>query len=256
MGATQPLSGSTTLMGLSQQQQSLAAPYWLSEDDQGATGFHQSVKALGGSFAIMGMNSEERQGFSASYQRDFGNSYTSTLEVGQVSGEDGLLDTDASGALSLGDNANTQFIGFRGEADLGDVTLFHSAYLGRSEIDAASGIISSMDAVTTSNWMVGGLMEKGRHRFGLTVSQPLKVESADASLSFINGYQRGVGYTTQTVDVDLAPSGRQINSELAYSTSTKHIDNIKASFLRMDQPGHDKEAKADHAVMFTIGTTF
>lgn len=248
------LAGGMNFAGVSQQKVSFTAPYWMSDTDVSAVGFQQGVDMLGGTFAVTGMSSAERAGFAASFSHKLGNGYTNTLEIGQVSGQDSLFGTESGGALSFGDKSETRFVGMRGEYQHKSMTLFHSAYLGESDV-SASGLISGLDTVVTSSWVVGGKFDQGNKQFGLLVAQPLKVESAEANLSFINGYQNGA-YTLGSVNVDLAPSGRQINTELYFATSTRAIDDIKLSFMRMDQPGHNAYAKAEHAMTLSLGTRF
>jgi subtilisin family serine protease len=248
------LAGGLNFAGVSQQRVSFAAPYWLSEDDQSAVGLQQGFSLAGGKLSITAMSSAERSGAAASYSYNLINSYTSTLEFGLIHGKDSLFGTETGGALDFGDKAMTRFVGVRGEYHRDVLTLFHSAYMGHSDV-AASGLINGVDTVTTSSWVVGGKFDHGIQQFGLLVAQPLKVESADASLSFIDGYANGA-FTTGTVDVKLRPSGRQINTELYFATSSSAIDDIKFSLMRMDQPGHNASAKADHVATVSLGTRF
>lgn len=248
------LAGGTDFSGLSQQRVSFTAPYWMSEDDQSAMGMQQAFGLAGGSLAITAISSAERSGVSTSFSYKWANSYTSTFELGLVNGKDSLFGTETGGALGLDDNASTRFVGLRGEFQRDALTLFHSAYLGQSDI-SARGLFDNVDTVVTSSWLIGGKYNRGVQQYGVIVAQPLKVESANANLSFINGYQNGA-YTIGTVNVDLAPTGRQINTEVYFATSTPVIDDIKVSLMRMDQPGHNAYAEADHAAMLTLGARF
>jgi subtilisin family serine protease len=248
------LAGGISFAGLSQQRVSFAAPYWMSENDESAVGLQQGFSFAGGNLSFTAMSSAERSGAAASYSYNLIDAYTSTLEFGLVKGKDSLFGTETGGALDFGDKATTRFVGVRGEYRRNVLTLFHSAYMGHSDV-SASGLINGVDTVTTSSWVVGGQYDQGIQQFGLLVAQPLKVESADASLSFINGYQNGA-FTTGTVDVDLRPSGRQINTELYFATSSRTVDDIKFSLMRMDQSGHNARAKADHVATLSLGAHF
>ena len=248
------LAGGVNFAGLSQQSVSFAAPYWMSENDTTAVGFKQGVGFLGGNFAVTAMNSAERTGMAASYSYNLTRGYISTLELGLVNGSDSLFGSETNGALSFGDKSETRFVGMRGEYKRDELTLFHSAYMGQSDV-SASGLFSGLDTVVTSSWTLGGKYDLANKQFGLLVAQPLKAESANANLSFISGYQNGA-FTTDTVNVDLAPTGRQINTELYFATSTRAIDDIKLSFMRMEQPGHNAYAKAEHVATLSMGTRF
>jgi hypothetical protein len=248
------LAGGLNFAGLSQQNVSFAAPYWMSDTDTSAMGFQQGVKMLGGTLNFTAMDSEERNGLAMAYSVAPTDAYTSTMEFGIVSGKDSLFGTESDGALGFGDDTSTRFVGLRGQYTADDLTLFHSAYMGQSEV-STSGLISGIDSVVTSSWSLGGRLDRGNKQFGMIVAQPLRVESADATLTFVNGYANGA-YTLGTANVDLAPTGRQINTELYFATSTRAIDDIKFSLMRMDQPGHNAAAKAEHAFLMSLGTRF
>lgn len=248
------LAGGVNFTGLSQQRVSFAAPYWMSETDQSAVGLQQGFGLAGGNLSFTAVSSTERSGVAASYSLNFADAYTPAIEIGVVNGKDSLFGTKTGGALGFSDKTETRFVGMRGEYTHNALTLFHSAYMGQSDV-LARGLISGIDTVVTSSWVVGGKLDRGIQQFGLLVAQPLKVESANTSLSFIDGYQNGA-FTTSTVNVDLAPTGRQINTELYFATSSRALDDIKVSLMRMDQPGHNEYAKADHVATFSLGTRF
>jgi len=248
------LSGGLNFSGLSQQKVSFAAPYWMSERDESAVGLQQGFGLAGGNLSFTAMSSAERAGAAMSYSYNLADAYAPVLEVGLINGKDSLFGTETNGALGFSDKAETRFVGVRGEYKRNAMTLFHSAYMGQSDV-SARGLISGVDTVVTSSWMVGGKFDHGIRQFGLIVAQPLKVESAYTSLSFIDGYQNGA-YTTSSVNVDLAPTGRQINTELYFATSSRAFSDIKLSLMRMDQPGHNASAKADHVAMFSVGSSF
>lgn len=248
------LAGGVNFAGSSQQQVSFTAPYWMSETDQSAVGLQQGFGVAGGSLSFTAVSSAERAGVAVAYSLNLTDGYKPTLELGMVNGKDSLFGTETSGALSFSDKSETRFVGMRGEYTRNALTLFHSAYMGQSDV-SARGLIAGVDTVVTSSWVVGGKLDHGIRQFGLLVAQPLKVESANTSLSFIDGYQNGA-FTTGTVSVDFAPTGRQINTELYFSTSSRALDDIKVSLMRMDQPGHNSYAKADHVAMFSLGTRF
>lgn len=248
------LAGGVNFTGSSQQRISFTAPYWMSETDQSAVGLQQGFGLAGGSMSFTTVSSAERAGVAAAYSLNLTGAYVPTLEVGLVNGKDSLFGTETSGALGFGDKAETRFLGMRGEYHRNGLTLFHSAYMGQSNV-SSRGLISGVDTVVTSSWAVGGKFDHGINQYGVLVAQPLKVESANTSLSFVDGYRNGA-FTTRTVDVDLAPTGRQINSELYFATSSRVFDDIKLSLMRMDQPGHNANAKADHVATLSLGTSF
>ena len=94
-------------------------------------------------------------------------------------------------------------------------------------------------------------------RLAFRISQPWRVASGGFNLFLPTGYD----YRTETVtnswqSFSLSPSGREIDSELSYSTSIIGDDGWLGGnlFMRKD-PGHVAGAGADvgAAIRFTLG---
>lgn len=250
--------GVNSLVGQTQQDVSLSSPFFNpnkeNDGDKMLMGAKQGFNLGFADLEMMAISGEQNKGLSVAISHDF-NGYRSSVEMGQSLNENGLFGTKSGGALSLGNAALTRFIGLRGEADIGALHLYHSAYIGQSQGQSDSGVVSKMGNVLASSWMVGGHFEENNNRIGMLVSQPLRVESAPATLSFVDGYKDGE-YTSKSVDVNFAPKGRQINSEVFYSFSGDNNKELKVSLMRMDNPGHNKSSREQHSIMATYKMTF
>jgi hypothetical protein len=97
----------------------------------------------------------------------------------------------------------------------------------------------------------------GEDRLGLRVSQPLRIESGGFNLLLPTSYD----YATQSATsgwqrYSMAPSGREMDTELSYSTSLLGENAWLGGnlFLRKD-PGHIANSDPDvgGAVRFTLG---
>lgn len=78
-----------------------------------------------------------------------------------------------------------------------------------------SGLLKTMSDVATSRWAAGVTHRHAHQRWGLALSQPLRVESAVAHFDVPIGRTLGGDVRRETRAYQLAPSGRQFNVELA-----------------------------------------
>lgn len=250
---TDDLNGELTLTGKTQTAVTYTAPYWMSEEDNKSSGLKHSMQMNGGDLSVMAMKSNDRFGASAAWKSSF-SGYETTFEFGHVMGQDSLFGSESNGGLHLNDESKTRFMGFRGNMNIGNATLFHSAYFGETDVQV-SGVIENLKGVKTSSWSFGSLYEHDDNNLGIVVAQPLKAESAEVKLGFVDGWKNG-HYTTRQVNADLAPKGRQINTELFWGTKTRHIEDVRFSLLRIDNPGHNSNAEADYTIMMSLKSSF
>jgi hypothetical protein len=176
-----------------------------------------------------------------------GKRYSSTLEVGYVSGRDGLFESRGRGMFDLGRASNTYYTGIRGQLHQGRFAVDHAAYLGQSEGDS-SGLLRDMGNVITSSWLVAGRYQVDDSTFGMVMQQPLRVESARSDVTLATGYAGNL-FDMQTVSLDLAPDGRQINLEAFWQKPVSRSSDLKLSWLGIRQPGHQASADAMQVFM-------
>jgi hypothetical protein len=126
-----------------------------------------------------------------------------------------LLGSGGSGALAL-NRSLAQAATLRLRHDLGEGwTAFGSAELGTVQVQGDT-LLAGMDSVVTSEWTAGLAWTGGDRLLGLAVSQPVRVERASAHFDLPVGRTLDGTVLRQSRTVHLAPSGRQINLELAW----------------------------------------
>lgn len=203
-------------------------------------------------------NADDRSTVIMGLSRTFADdSYTLTSELGQTTGQDGILGTRGTGALGISDKTQTLFMGLRGKGSVGDHAGFtHSAYLGKTSANG-SGIVSQVDDILTSSWSASFYSALPNHKditAGFAVSQPLRVESGGMNVDVVTGYKGGA-YVTETHQINFAPSGRQINSEMFIEKSSRN-GSIRASLMHVNDPGHNSSRQSDHAGMLSYKLKF
>lgn len=142
-------------------------------------------------------------------------------------------------------------------------------------VDWAMGNGWSLSGAVRQGWTdakTGGALMKGRmssnafafdvskvglrHRFGLRVSQPMRVEAGgyDLNLATSFDYATGeVGYTRE--HLGLAPKGREIDVEAAYGRQLAG-GWIDANLFLRNQPGNIANASADRGMAIRFSKAF
>jgi hypothetical protein len=99
-----------------------------------------------------------------------------------------------------------------------------------------------------------GLWNDG-DRFGLRISQPLRVEKGGLSMMLPTGYDYATETATSTRErLSFTPSGREIDAEFSYSTGLGR-GWIGANIYGRRQPGHVATAEPDlgAAIRYSLG---
>lgn len=142
------------------------------------------------------------------------------LQAGWLWEPGSLMGSRPQGAFG-GLRGQTGFAGLAAHARLGDRWMaFAAAHAGwsRPSVEGA-GMLRGVSALRTSSFELGAtrhgfLGEDGR--LSLRLSQPLRVESGHAALRWAAGRTRQRQLLTEQARLNLEPSGRQLDLELAY----------------------------------------
>ena len=152
---------------------------------------------------------------------------------------------------AFGDNlrARTVFAGLQGERELAAGWRARgSVHAGISRPSLQAGMLRQLGPAATSSWALG-LARRGLLRAGdsleLLVRQPLRAESGRARLEFSSGRTRYRQVLVEGIDVDLRPSGRQIDFALVYASAAGQSSGWRLAAGCSRQPGHSRAASAD-----------
>ncbi|MGR3913004.1 MAG: hypothetical protein OD918_00515, partial [Gammaproteobacteria bacterium] len=142
-----------------------------------------------------------------------------SLQVGAVREADGFLGARAQGNFGqIG--ADTAFAGIGGDwAAPGEWRLLASAYFGHTRAEAGDGMLRGIGDIFSSAFSFGlaraSLARRGDW-LGLRLSQPLRAERGVAKLRIPSGRTKYGEVLHSEHDVNLTPSGRNLQIEAAY----------------------------------------
>ncbi|WP_252109327.1 MULTISPECIES: S8 family serine peptidase [unclassified Halomonas] len=173
--------------------------------------------------------------------------------VGRLGEQEGLLGAHGTGALSLGENNHMTFAGVGLQMALG------RGFSGFAEFEQArgdaggSGLLASVDNVVAREMALGaqwqGQGARADERLALSVRQPLRIESADASFDVPVGRRLDGTVVRETREASLSPSGRQVDIELGYAFAGGERSEWQLNVLHTLEPGHDADAPNDTAAV-------
>ena len=85
---------------------------------------------------------------------------------------------------------------------------------------------------------------------GISLGQPLRVRKSNADVTLPVGRDLSGNVLQETQRVDLAPTGRQIDIQLAYSLKIGIQSDISSFATLSLQPGHDQSGDPEFAMGF------
>jgi Subtilase family len=183
------------------------------------------------------------------------------LQFGQLEEQDRVLDASGGGALGLSGGASTTFFGLAGRAELASsLELFGQANLGLTRAEGRGpGLLQDMSMLYSTSFGVGLArrdLARDGDRLTVAISQPLRVEAGDAAIDRPLGRTLDGRILRRRDRLDLAPKGRELDLELGYRLTPTGIGEISLNWLTRLQPGHDAEARPDHALALKLHRRF
>jgi hypothetical protein len=188
---------------------------------------------------------------SLNFDRAFGRTWLSA-GISRLEEERTVLGGWMSQALG-GGGAATSFLDLEARRDLGGgVSAALSARRGWTSFSGGAFTSAAYSFDLAKSGVLGG-----GDRLGLRLSQPLRIESGGIAMMLPTGWS----YDTETPTLglsrmSLAPRGREVDAELAYSSPVFEGSGwLGANLFARRQPGHFAQADADlgGAIRFTLG---
>ena len=150
-----------------------------------------------------------------------------SLQMGLLKENDSSNGLSGSGALNGSDNQLTRFIGLTGSARIFGGKFFSSIYLGQAEDSLNdSGMIQSITKLRSSSFGIGFFRQSV---FGLndqitfTVNQPIRIESGNIAIDVPYYRTKEKEVLFNSLNLNLKPSGREINTKVEYGSSYKQL---------------------------------
>ncbi len=174
------------------------------------------------------------------------------LQFGDLREEEALLATRGAGGFALDGAGATRFVGFSAAWPIAERwTVLGHASLGWSNADGASdSLIEAYDDVRSEAFGLGlaraAVLAPG-DRLHIAASQPLRVGAGSATVDVPVAMHATGEIERRRAQVDLEPSGRQIDIELGYGRPLGSQDHIRFGVIGQLEPGHDADAGPDLA---------
>ena len=138
-----------------------------------------------------------------------------------------LLGVSSEGGFGSPNNSSTSFLGFESLNAFRAVSLRSSIHLGKNSSSFNGlGFINEMDdsIFTAFNFsLFKNNIFVQNDSLSLEIYQPLRSEVSTMNLNLPVGRTKDRKILFNDYKIDLTPSGRQINSQLVYSSSGKYI---------------------------------
>ena len=179
------------------------------------------------------------------------------VQFGQLEEDERMLDASGGGALGLPEGASTTFLGFTGRAEMAPrLEVFGQGNVGLTRPHGARpGLLRDISVLSSGSFGLGvirrALATKG-DRLTLAISQPLRVETGAAEIDRPLGRTFDGRIVRQRANVDLAPSGRELDLELGYRLVLAGVGELGLNWLTRLQPGHDAAAEPEHAIALKL----
>jgi hypothetical protein len=117
------------------------------------------------------------------------------------------------------------------------------------------GLLREISVLSSGSFGLGvirrALATKG-DRLTLAISQPLRVETGAAEIDRPLGRTFDGRILRRRANVDLAPSGRELDLELGYRLVLAGAGELGLNWLTRLQPGHDAAAEPEHAIVLKL----
>ena len=173
------------------------------------------------------------------------------LRAGWLAESEEMLGTSGRGAFA-GLSADAVFAGIDAQTDLGGWKLFGGAELGTVSADRDDGLVAGLSPLTTSAFAFHAMRTLGDDRgLRLSISQPLRVESGQATLSVPAGRTKEGDVLRRPVNADLSPTGRQIDVAARWHRRWTGSGELRLGAVWTREPGH--RSAADPSLALLVG---
>ena len=183
-------------------------------------------------------------GFITEYGQEIGSTHTSIF-LGGTNEDGGFLETSINGAFAEQSTANTTFTGISSYGWLFNDWSYNAlGTLASTQLNIkGAGLLSDIDNVTSTSFAFEISRPIGLNNedsFHIGISQPLRIETGDASVMIPQLYNSHGNLKFTQENVDLSPSGRQIDLNFGYQAKINENVNFGLQLSISEDYGHIK----------------
>ena len=182
---------------------------------------------------------------------------------GGVTDESGtFLGSESGGALGLSDDgAQTYYTGIAASYSPMDGVRLNANYnFGVTKMDVAeNSLVDNLSDVQSSSFAVGAIVDdiySERDSFGLTVSQPLRVDSGSGSVTLPQDIALDGSIIFEESNISLAPEGREIDVEAFYDVKLAGGAELSLGSMLRFEPDHVQDADEEALLLMRYRASF
>ena len=187
--------------------------------------------------------------------RDYKEMSSISFQGGLTTNNVNLLGISTEGSFGQADKSITSFIGLDVLNKVKDIFFKSSFHMGMtSSTFGQMGMIENIEDTYFSSFDIGIYRENvftNSDKLGLEVYQPLRSELANMNLSLPVGRTKDRQIIFENINLDLTPSGRQINSQLVYNTKSRNLSFFGKIGL-VSNEFHQKESRVKPYFQFDV----
>jgi hypothetical protein len=207
------------------------------------------ILGLHGSAEGVDLTDGERHAVQALARHRLTDRLTVGVGVGLLDEQGTFLASESSGAFGEGAESQAAFGSLLGRYALGEWSLEGSWTLAAARPSlGADSMLGDLGTVHADSWSVGlirrNVLDDG-DRLGLMLGQPFRVTSAEGTLDVPVSRDFNGNVIRSSEQVNLAPSGREIDLELAYARELGDATSLGTHVFVRNEPGHDASAEPD-----------
>ena len=166
--------------------------------------------------------------------------------LGMTKDNSNLLGISSKGGFGQPDDSSTSFLGIEFLNKYNDISIRSALHLGQSHSNfTQSGMIKGVDDAYFSSFDIELFKENvfvDGDALGIQIYQPLRSELANINLNLPVGRTKDKKILFKELNIDLSPSGRQVNSQLIYRKNGRHLTFFGKLGL-VSNEFHEKESK-------------
>lgn len=163
--------------------------------------------------------------------------------AGFVNEQNAMLGSISTGVSKLADATHTSFAGISAKFDLGGgLNAFGGFEMGWSKVQSAhNSIVENVSDIQSQSFRAGltktGVVGKA-DTFGFVVSEPLRVNSATASLNVANSQNADGSINYVSSSSDISATSHELDMQAFYTTEVSKDSHFAAGLLFRSNAGH------------------
>jgi hypothetical protein len=166
-----------------------------------------------------------------------------------------LFSSSSSGAFGTINDNRSLHTSLSASWEINDKTNIFATYTNATVKPSFSGdsLLGNWSRIYANSFAVGLTTQSHftyGDRLGISFGQPLRVRKSNVDVTLPVGRDLSGNVLQETQRVDLVPTGRQIDIQLAYSIEIGSQSEITSFTILSLQPGHNQSADPETAVGF------